>query len=115
MPPWLAAKAALGLARWAWLAIAAVALLAGIWWLNRTEAADDKANQTIGETRAVNQGQTVTLDQIGKANEAGNDVRTGTSDAKWRECLRGSAPGYERSCDRYKPVEPVPGGSAAAD
>lgn len=97
----------LGLANWLWIILVIGALGAAFLWFRAQEKADDKANQEIGENRAVVQGQATTLNQIGAANEAGNNVRAGASSAKFDECLRSSEKGYERSCDRYKPVEPM--------
>lgn len=106
--PALALPAVSKLAKIAIGAGAALILIGGIvWWVSANEKADDKANQTIGETKAVVAGQTTTLEQIGAANEAGNKVRAGTSRAKFDQCVRDSAPGFAGNCERYRPVEPV--------
>lgn len=98
-------RAFLGLKGWVW-AVGAIALvIAGVLWLRAQEAADDRTNQAIGATKAINEGHESTLDQLEKANEAEDDIRFDRSGARYFACLRDVAPGYEAGCERYRPYE----------
>lgn len=95
--------AKLGLA--AFVLIALVVVVLGFrWWL----AGERKEARQEGAVTAVSAGQETTLRQIGEANEAGNQVRNNAGDARYRQCLQDVEPGYESSCERYRPVEPMP-------
>lgn len=89
MPLFLATKF-LGLARWAWLGIAAAALIGLVWWLNAAEKADDRANQEIGATVEREKALTETIEQVKEANDAREDNRNRTDDQQRTDCLRRS-------------------------
>lgn len=100
-----------GLPKWVqYLGYAAgIALAAGITYggVRLWFSHHDKQQQQIGATSAVSAGQKSTLNQVGKANEAGNQIRDDRGDSKYAQCVRDVAPGFERSCDRYRKQEPV--------
>lgn len=85
------------------LLVALLLFLAGKWavgsWMDRTIATAEDA----GATRAVVAGQNQTLNQLGDANNAERDLRTGgeRSAIAYSECLRNNTrPG---ACERYNP------------
>lgn len=119
---WLGAKAFLGAPRYALgLAILAIVALIGVIIFASVKAHEHTVDKTIstisttahdaGVAQAVSAGQVTTLNQVGAAHAADLEIRTGTSSAKYDECVRDSAPGYAASCARYapKPIGPVPG------
>lgn len=112
---WLAGKGAAGFSRLAWIVF--IGVLVAIAIVVADNAFEDviDTSREAGAADAVAAGQETTLDQIGDATDAGNEIRNDTGDRKYRQCMRDSAPGYESSCERYRPVEPVPGRPAAAD
>lgn len=105
---WFKLAGWLGVPRYIWALLVIAALAAVVIWWTQAEKADDKANQTIGAQGAVIEGQQTTLEQIGEANDAGNDIRADRDSAKFDECVRSAAEGYAGYCERYRPVEPVP-------
>jgi len=99
---WLLAKGALGLVRIGWLIIIAC-IAALLFFLARgmfDSALDTAADG--GETRAVVAGQAQTLDQLGDANVAEQDLRSGgeRSAARYDACMRDSR---SKRCERYRP------------
>lgn len=101
-------RSALGVPRYVW-AIGVLAAIAAVWlWAARAEKADDEANQTIGAQGAVIEGQETTIEQVGKANDAGEEVRNDRGSARYDECLRSAAEGYTGFCERYRPIGAVP-------
>lgn len=71
-------------------------------WYDKTV---ENAEET-GSLKAEKAGQDLTLEQIGKANDAENKIIRNIDNAKFVECLRGTR--IPSSCDRYKPVENKP-------
>ena len=105
---WLAAKGALALARGAWIfiALAGIALIA---WAAADRFADTidtatETGRTIGGQETVIAGQNQTLDQLGDAKHAQQDLRERglRSDARYQQCLLDSD--RPDACERYKPV-----------
>ncbi len=96
-----------GIARWIWFA-GAIAIIVII-----IAVANHKTDKTIeiakeaGSYEAVSKGQQITLDQVSKANEANTRINNAGDPLKYDTCLRDSAPGYERNCERYKPDKPL--------
>lgn len=92
-----------------WIAIGVVALLiAGVTAAvlisdNREERLVETAKDS-GAAEAVITGQTTTLDQLGDANDAEQDLRSGgeRSAARHAECLRNSR--RPAACERYRPI-----------
>ena len=80
-------------------AIVAAVLIADNAVEDTLDAAEGK-----GRAEAKVDGQNTTLDQVGAANEGRNEITGGRSAADYEQCLRDSAPGYERSCERFKPL-----------
>lgn len=112
IPPFLAARGLFGLARWIWLLIAlagvlalAAAITGGV---RDTVQTITSTAHAAGEAEAVAAGQQTTLDQIGEAHEAGNQIRDDRGTARFDQCLQDAAPGYEGNCQRYRPHQPVP-------
>jgi hypothetical protein len=114
---WLGVKALGGLPRWliGLMAFALIALVIGA-VVKVHEHTADKMITTIsttahdaGAAQAVSAGQQTTLNQVGAAHAASNEIHAGASSAKYDECVRDSAPGYAGSCARYapKPIGPV--------
>lgn len=116
IPPFLAARGLFGLARWAWLLLALVGILA------LAAAATGSVRDTVetitstasegGKAGAEAAGYQTTLDQIGYAHEAGTKVRNDRGSARYDECVQSAAPGYEGNCERYRPQQPVSGDPA---
>ena len=104
----LTARGLLGLAKGAWLAIAAIGLLLIVW------AIADSFNDTIDDARtagreagaqgAVIAGQNQTLEQLGDANAAEQDLRSSgeRSARKYDQCLLDNR--RKAACERYKPL-----------
>tara|TARA_B100002049_G_scaffold107410_1_gene79211 strand:+ start:96 stop:431 length:336 start_codon:yes stop_codon:yes gene_type:complete len=96
-----------GVRNWVWLAglaiIAAIAFVVIEIADNRDKRMVETAQES-GATGAIVDGQNQTLDQIGKANEGRNEITGGRSAADYEQCLLDSAPGYESSCERFKPL-----------
>ena len=90
-----------------WLVIGAVALLiAGVTAVvlisdNRDKRLIETA-ETSGESKAVTRGYETTLEQNGKANEAGNQVRDGRGNAVFDECVRSATPETRINCDAFR-------------
>ncbi len=92
-----------------WIALVVVALLiaavtaAVLISDNREERLIDTAKDS-GAAEAVITGQTTTLDQLGDANDAEQDLRSGgeRSAARHAECLRNSR--RPAACERYRPL-----------
>lgn len=84
---WLAVKSFFGLARWAWLLIAAAALIGAYVWLQRAEEADDRANQEIGGALQREGDLRETFERVEKGNEVRESVKPG-SRAAYDECVR---------------------------
>ena len=92
-----------------WIALGVVALLiAGVTAAvlisdNRDERLVETAKGS-GAAEAVITGQTATLDQLGDANNAEQDLRAGgeRSAARYAECLRNSR--RPAACERYRPI-----------
>lgn len=108
MVEWLAAKA-LGIPRGLWLIIAAALLVWGVVAVfdNTVEQGLDTAKEA-GASGAVIAGNKVTLDQVGAAHEAGNDIRNDVGFARYCECLRSSTDTTAGNCIRYLEHKPVP-------
>lgn len=91
-----------------WIALGVVALLiAGVTTAvlisdNREERLVETAKDS-GAAEAVVTGQNTTLDQLGDANDAEEDLRFGgeRSAARHAECLRNSR--RPAACERYRP------------
>lgn len=91
-------KIAIGLV--ALLLIGAAYAIANSWFDETLDRAEEK-----GAGAAVQAGQDLTLEHIGKANEATDKIVRDVDNARYRECLRGTrTPG---NCERYRKVEPV--------
>lgn len=115
---WLTASGLLGLKNWVWLLLALFLALGTFAVITISDNAIEDTIETskrAGAAEAVSAGQESTLDQIGDATHAGNEIRNDRGDRKYRQCLRDSAPGYESSCERYKPLGAVPGRPSAPD
>jgi len=112
---WLAAKA-LGIPRGLWLIIAAALLVWGVVaaFDNTVEQGLDTAKEA-GASGAVIAGNKVTLDQVGVAHEAGNDIRNDVGFARYCECLRSSTDATAGNCVRYLEHKPVPDRSDDSD
>lgn len=92
-----------GIAKWVWIVgisalIGLIILLANIYFDKTIKNAEEK-----GAIQAENKGHEITLDQVRKANEASEKVRSPGDPTRYLICLRDSAPGYESNCERYKP------------
>lgn len=113
----LAARGIFGLKNMIWIAIVAALIGAGIIAVkiagNALDTVVENAEET-GATKAISAGQNTTLEQIGKANEAGNEIRNDAGSdgggAKFDECLRNVQPYLASNCERYRQNKPVPGG-----
>ena len=105
---WLLAKGALGLVRGAWVTIAIIGLglIAGAIVGTVRGTLDDatELGRNAGEADAVIAGQNQTLDQLGDANHAEQDLRTSgdRSQRRYDGCLRDSD--RRAACERYKPL-----------
>lgn len=118
MMGWLTASGLLGLKNWIWLLLALLLALGTFAVIAIADNAFEDTIETskrIGAAEAISAGQETTLDQIGDATHAGNEIRNDHGDRKYRQCLHDSAPGYEGSCERYKPHVAVPGRPPAPD
>ncbi len=86
-----------------WILLLLLLLAAGRWaigtWMDRTI---DTAAEA-GATSAVVKGQAQTFEQLGDANNAEQDLRSGgeRSAARYGECLRNST--RKAACERYNP------------
>ena len=104
----LAAKGLFGLARWGWLVIALVGLALIAWAIIGTyDNTLDDARETgreAGASGAVIAGQNQTLDQLGDANDAEQDLRSAgeRSAERYAGCLRDSR--RKAACERYRPL-----------
>lgn len=118
MLEFLAVKSLFGAPRWLVVLIALLAL-SGITALAlshlRAQAEHhDQVQREAGAASAVAAGQQTVIKQVGDANEAGNQVRNDAGGARYDQCLRDVAPGYEAGCERYRAKQPVPGGPDAS-
>jgi hypothetical protein len=95
-----------GLAKGWWLLIAVAAAALGLWLTHREEA-DDRHNQEIGASAAVEAGHRTTLRQNKEANDAGNQVRDNGGDAVFDECVRSATAETRVNCQRFR-KQPVP-------
>ena len=92
-----------------WIAIGVVALLiAGVTAAvlisgNRDDQLIETA-QEGGAADAVITGQNTTLDQLGDANDAEQEIRTGgeRSAARYDDCLRNNR--RDGACERFRPI-----------
>lgn len=115
---WFGIKSFFGVPRWGIAAAIIALVVAGA--ITAITITDHTVHTTLktvattakeaGAAQAVSAGQQTTLNQVGAAHAASDEIRSGASSAKFDECVRDSAPGYAGACNRYKPVEPVPGG-----
>lgn len=103
----LAAAGFKGLKNWVWILIVGAAI-AGIWTFvaiadRRHENALEVA-KAAGATGAVVAGQAQTLDQLGDANNAEQDLRQSgeRSAARFDQCLLDNRD--KRTCERYSPA-----------
>jgi hypothetical protein len=96
----------------AWLGIAALLGLLAFVVIRVADNADKRKIETAkeaGASSAVIAGHETTLGQLKDANDAETDLRAGgeRSADRYNQCLQDSdRPG---ACERYKPVELVPG------
>lgn len=108
MMAWLTAAGTKGFARWVWIvgiaaAIAALAIGARMF----ITAAFDRTEQLgreAGSSAAVIAGQNQTLEQLGDANNAEQDLGAGGSvrnARRYNECLQDSR--RPEACERYNP------------
>ena len=106
---WLTAKALFGLARWAWLAIAAAAIVGAWLWLSAREQADDTANQNIGAAIQREGDLIETIERTGQANDARTEIERdlqtgdGRSAAAYAGCLSNDR--NPANCDRYRVLD----------
>lgn len=96
LPSWL---------KWSVAGVLGVVLIAALFLsLREQERKDDKANQEIGETKAVNAGQEATLNQVERANDAEAKIRTSGDAGKYERCVRYSSPDTRANCAAFAPV-----------
>ena len=111
MGTFLMAKGLFNIARWGWIVIALVGFALIVWAIIGTydNTLDDarKVSREAGEAGAVMAGQAQTLNQLGDANAAEQDLRsTGERSPKRHDdCLRDSRD--KGSCERYDPDAPA--------
>jgi hypothetical protein len=102
----LAAAGFKGIRNWIWIAVIG-AVIAAIWTF--VAIADRRHENTLevatqaGAATAVVAGQAQTLDQLGDANHAAQDLRTGgeRSAARYSGCLLDSRD--KAACERFNP------------
>jgi hypothetical protein len=96
-------KAAIGLlVLLALVAVTTIVIKTATNWFDETlDRAEEK-----GAGAAVQAGQDLTLENIGDANEAADQIVRDVDNAKFRECLRGTRTPI--NCERYRKNEPVP-------
>jgi hypothetical protein len=106
MMGFLAAAGFRGIANWIWIAIVG-AIVAAIWTFvavadRRHENSLEVAKQA-GGTAAVVAGQAQTLDQLGDANHAAQELRNSgeRSTARYADCLLDSRD--KQACERFNP------------
>lgn len=83
------------------LLIGAVIVIANSWFDKTLDRAEEK-----GAGAAIQAGQDLTLENVGKANEATDKIERDVDSARYLECLRGTR--TPRNCERYRQDEPVP-------
>lgn len=107
---WLTGKL-LGVNKGVLIVIAAALLVWGIVaaFDHAVDAGIENAREA-GAGAATIAGNKVTLDQIGAANDAGNDIRNDAGFARYCECLHSSTASTAGNCVRYLKHKPVPGG-----
>ncbi len=104
----LASRGLFGLARWGWIVIALVGLGLIAWAIIGTyDNTLDDARETgreAGAAGAVIAGQNQTLDQLGDANAAEQDLRINgdRSAERYRQCLLDNR--RKAACERYRPL-----------
>lgn len=98
----LLAKGLLGMKNWVWIAVMSALVAAAFVVVsiadNTVESGLDRAEQS-GASKAVAEGQAVTLDQVGKANEAEQDIDRGGA-AAVDGCVS-DARGDSTGCERF--------------
>jgi hypothetical protein len=106
----LAAAGFRGLKNWIWIALIGAAI-AGVWTFiaiadRRHENALDVAADA-GAMGAVVAGQAQTLDQLGDANNAEDNLRSSgeRSAARFDQCMLDNR--IKRTCERYRPIAPA--------
>lgn len=57
-----------------------------------------------GSAGAVAEGRKIILDQVGKANEAEDQVRRGGDAERYQRCLRYATPDTRANCDALRPM-----------
>lgn len=76
--------------RWALGGVLAVIALGALYlWLGAREEADDRANQNVGAAVQREANHTATIEQVGKANDAEQELRSDDA-ARRASCLRHS-------------------------
>lgn len=96
-----------GVRNWVWLAV--LAIIAAIAFVV-IEIADNRDKRMVetaqesGSSSAVIAGQNQTLDQLGEANDAEQEIRNAgeRSAARYDDCLRNSR--RPAACERYRPI-----------
>lgn len=114
---WLLTAGTGGFTRLAWIGGIAILIglvVAGIELADRLHENTIEVAEEAGADGARADGYESTLDQLEKANAAGNEIRDNRGSARYDACLLDAAPGYERNCERYKPVKPLPDGAPAS-
>lgn len=104
---WLIGAGTKGIARWVWIlmiaGVLAAIILSARFFITTAFDRTEELGREAGESGAVIKGQNQTLDQLGDANDAENDLRSGgeRSAARYEQCLLDNTrPG---ACERYNP------------
>lgn len=90
-----------------WLGILGLALVGAGMFVVISKNRDNKLVETAkdsGAAEAVVAGQANIIDQVEKANEAEQEVRTGGDADRHARCLRNSTPDTRANCERFRPV-----------
>lgn len=93
-----------------WLVIlAALAFAAGVVIVIADNAVEDTLNtaKEAGAATAIVEGHKTTLEQTGKANEAGNQVRDNRDNAVYDQCVRAATAATRINCEAFR-NEPLP-------
>lgn len=100
---WFLGKGVAGLARWAWIGIIAALVFVVIMIADRWHENTITTAENAGATKAVVAGQNQTLEQLGDANDAEQNLNAGgeRSSTRYNDCLRDNR--KPRSCQRYNP------------
>lgn len=96
-------KAALGI-------FGAFVLILAIVAINKFISSSFDAAEGKGAAEAQMAGTQTTIEQIGAANDAGEQIRAGAGDAKYCECVRSARAGTAGNCQRYLADKSVLGG-----